>query len=145
MKLFNYISSILVVLFSNCSSPYLPFKTSGPIYNCENTFCFNTPYKINMSLNDMSQKLTSLHFTVSCDTFYTGKKWFGPSLHISNYTIDNKEIERIDFSVFESRKKMYFYGFCLKRPLIGTNKEIMAQSKAIREKIERDIAPLISE
>ena len=93
----------------------------------------------------MTGKLKKLNFDATCDTLFKGESSISPRLRIASYTINNVEIEWIDSSVFERYKRLSLYGFCLRNPLIGTKKEIKAQSKSIKEKIDKDIVPLLIE
>lgn len=135
-------SLVLILSLDSCTSSYLPFKTAI----CDNTFCFNTRYKTELTLIEMAEILKKRSLNVERDTFYgKNRKWYRTSLKISDYKIDTKEIAWIEFSVFEPKKVLIFYGFCLEKPLIGTKKEIKAQSKAIKENIEKDVVPLLVE
>jgi hypothetical protein len=137
---------ILILSFGSCVSHYLPFKIKAfHATPCENTFNFNTHYKSKLSLNEMTEKLRKLNFEATCDTLFKGESAISPCLQISNYSINDTKIMWIHFTIFERYKHLSFYGFCLDKPLKGTKKEIKAQSKAIREKIEKDIAPLLVE
>ena len=135
-----FVLFIVLFLFNGCLSLYHPFKMN----ECDNTFWVNKTYKTELTLNQMAQKLGARNFKVEVDTLYSeNRKRISPQLKILGPTINKQEENWIQFTVFESEQRLIFYGFCLKKPLIGTKKEQKILIDGMKQKIESEIVPLL--